>query len=77
MFKVNSKVLERRQWCQRHNSGIFIVNFEHISDLFPVFLFLILKRQMFAGWTHYLNLAYTGRSFDHIACSIWALCPSI
>ena len=27
MFKVNNKILERRQW---RRSGIFIVNFEHI-----------------------------------------------
>ena len=31
---------ERRQWC---HSGVFIVNFEHISHFIPVFLLLILN----------------------------------
>ena len=34
MFKINNKD-RRRQW---RRSGIFIVNFEHISRLFLVFL---------------------------------------
>ena len=37
---------ERRQW---RRSGIFIVNFEHISHLVLVFLLLTLSRQMPAG----------------------------
>ena len=40
MFKVNNKDPERRQW--RH-SGVFIVNFEHISYLVLVFLLLALN----------------------------------
>ena len=32
--KLTKKKLERRQWC----SGVFIVNFEHISHLVLVFL---------------------------------------
>ena len=32
-----------------HRSGIFVVNFEHISQLFLVFLLLSLNRKMFAG----------------------------
>ena len=35
------KIPERRQW---HHSGIFIVNFEHISHLVLVFLLLTLNR---------------------------------
>ena len=35
MFNVNSKTPERRQW---HRSGVFIVNFEHISRLVLVLL---------------------------------------
>ena len=38
MFKINNK--DRRQW---RRSGIFIVNFEHISRLFLVFLSLTLN----------------------------------
>ena len=30
--------------------GVFIVNLEHISQLFPVFLLLTLNKLMFAGW---------------------------
>ena len=43
MFKVNNKdtgTTSRRQW--RH-SGVFIVNYEHISHLALVFLLLILS----------------------------------
>ena len=40
MFKVSNKTPGRRHWrC----SGVFIVNFEHISHIFPVFLFLTLN----------------------------------
>ena len=44
--KLTIKTPERRQWCR---SGIFIVNFEHISHLVLVFLLLTLSRQMRAG----------------------------
>ena len=36
MFKVNNKDTSRR-------SGVFIVNFEHVSHLFLVFLLLTLN----------------------------------
>ena len=39
--KLTIKVSERRQWCR---SDIFIVNFEHISHLFLVFLLLNLNK---------------------------------
>ena len=38
--KLTIKSLERRQWCR---SGIFLVNFEHISHLVLVFLLLTLN----------------------------------
>ena len=41
MFKVNNK--ELRHW---RRSGIFIVNFEHISQLVLVFLLLTLTLNM-------------------------------
>ena len=40
MFNVNNKDTERRQW---RRFGIFIVNFEHISDFVLVFLLLTLN----------------------------------
>ena len=40
------KTPERRHW---HRSGVFIVNFEYISDLLLVFLLLTLNRQLPAG----------------------------
>ena len=39
--KLTRKTQEKSHW--RH-SGVFIVNFEHISDLFLVFLLLALNR---------------------------------
>ena len=42
------KTAERRQW--RH-SNVFIVNFEHISSFFLMFLLTILNKYMLAGWS--------------------------
>ena len=42
MFKVNNK---NNRW---RRSGVFIVNFEHISHLFLVFILLTLNKQMFS-----------------------------
>ena len=39
--KLTLKTTERRHW---HRSAFFIVNFEHISQLIPVFLLLTLSR---------------------------------
>ena len=41
MFKVKDKTLERRHWCL---AGVFIVNFEYISQLFLLFLLLTLNK---------------------------------
>ena len=41
-----TKTLQRRLW---HRSGVFIVNFEHYSHLFLLFLLLTLNKQMLAG----------------------------
>ena len=47
MFKVNNKNIIKTSmtsfWC-------FIVKFEQISCLFPMFLLLTLNKYMFAGW---------------------------
>ena len=45
MFKVNNK--DTRTTTRR--SGVYIVNFEHISYLVLVFLLLTLSRQISAG----------------------------
>ena len=44
--KITIKTPERRHW---RRSGVFIVNFEHISYLVLVFLLLTLSRQMPTG----------------------------
>ena len=44
--KVTVKTTEWRQWCR---SGVFIVNFEHISLLFLVFLLLTLDKSTLLG----------------------------
>ena len=44
--KLTIKIPERRQW---RRSGIFIVNFEHISHLVPAFLLFTLNMQLTAG----------------------------
>ena len=41
MFKVNNRNTQWRQWLR---SGVFIVNFEHISHLILVFLLLTLSK---------------------------------
>ena len=40
------KTSEQRQWCC---NGVSIVNFEHISDLFLIFLLFTWNKQMLAG----------------------------
>ena len=52
--KLTIKIPERRQWCR---SGIFIVNFEHISHLVLVFLLLTLNMQLPAGQLLIRNIA--------------------
>ena len=48
--KLTIKKLEGRRRCL---SGMFIVNFEHVSLLFPLFLLLTLNRQILAGLCNY------------------------
>ena len=48
MFKVNNKDTWRR-------SGIFIVNFEHISHLLIVFILLTLNMKLLAGFNFKLT----------------------
>ena len=44
--KLTIKTLERRHW---RRSGVFIVNFEHVSLLFLLLLLLTLSKLMLAG----------------------------
>ena len=46
MFKVNNEEAERRHWGR---SGVFIVNFEHVSHLPLVFEYVNFKH-VIAGW---------------------------
>ena len=41
--KLKMKTTERRHWRHWRRSGVFIVNFEHISHLVLVFLLLTLS----------------------------------
>ena len=45
-LKLTIKTIERRQW---RRSGVFVVNSEHISYLFPMFLLTNLSMYLFAG----------------------------
>ena len=61
MFKVNNKdnkTTERRHW---RLSGIFIVNFEHISHHILVYLLLTWSKQLPAGFI----------SFKQIVLCLW------
>ena len=61
MFKVNTRntremckicsklIIKTPDWSQWHRSGNFIINFEHISLLFLVYLMFSSNGQMFAG----------------------------
>ena len=44
--KLTTKTPERHQW---RYSTVFIINFEHISSLFLVFLLLTLNKHLLAG----------------------------
>ena len=49
MFKANMETPERRHG---RRSGVFIVNFEHISQLVLMFLLLTLNMKLPAGCIH-------------------------
>ena len=61
LFKVNNREARKKceicsevtiktpEWRHWRHSGVFIVNFEHISYLFLVFLLLTWNKQMLAG----------------------------
>ena len=58
--KLTIKIPEQRQW---RRSGIFIVNFEHISQLALVFLLLTLSRQMPAGYNLFFTEPFRSSKF--------------
>ena len=46
-YEICSKLtIKIQEWCPCCRSGVFTVNFEHTSQLVPVFLLLALNRQM-------------------------------
>ena len=55
MFKVNNKIIRSRHW---RRSGVFSVNFGHISHLFPGFSIVDFE-QVNVGWNHPANFTYT------------------
>ena len=67
MFNVNIKTPELRQWCR---SGVFIVNFEHISHFVLVFLLFTLSRQMPDGLEVVLILTTKALAGDHIKLDV-------
>ena len=50
--KLTMKTTEFRHWRHQRRSGVFIVNFEHISHLVLVFLLLTLSSQMLDGYVN-------------------------
>ena len=51
MCKIRSKLtIKTPEWRQWRRSGVFIVNFEHISYIFHFFLLLTLSKYMTAGY---------------------------
>ena len=54
-LKLTIKIPERPDW---HRSVVFIVNFEHTTLIFLVFLLLTLNKQMLAGqgsWPNFVS----------------------
>ena len=55
-FEIWSKSIVKAQ--ERPHSGVFIVNFEHISCLVLVFLMLTLNKQMPAGFKIVIKMGF-------------------
>ena len=68
-MKLTIKTPERRQW---RRSGLFIVNFEQVSYLTLMFLFLTLSTDMLAGVKGILH--HPVSSFSHLRAFSWSLC---
>ena len=53
LFKVNKRNTRNMVWnmfkVYNKDTNVFMVNFEHVWHLFPVFLLLTLNKKMFAG----------------------------
>ena len=71
MFKVTIKT---PQWSHYCRSGVFIVNFEHISNLVLLFLLLTLNKQLAAGFqnqTTRFQFAWSlSSSFAEWSCAV-------
>ena len=64
--KLTIKTQERRHW---RYSGVFIVNFEHISKLFLVFVLMTSNKKMLGGY-----LSFARKKTGHIIYHISAFC---
>ena len=92
MFKVNNRITKTR--CERYSkltiktperhhwrcSGVFIINFKHISHLVLVFLFLTLSRYMPIGtrlsFKQLLRKSINGlNSLSYSTPSLWNILP--
>ena len=62
-----------RFWCHWRRAGVFIVNFEHISHIFLVFLFLAFRMYLFAGIVFLLLLKEKMNQNDFYAALWWLL----
>ena len=51
--QIKNELFQKNNTRHWRRFGVFIVNFEHISHLFLVFLLLTLNRLMPAVYTHY------------------------
>ena len=68
--KLTIKTPERRQW--RH-SGVFVINFEHISQFFLVYLLLTLNKEMLAG-VCVLNEFFPTHNLTNLITSRFPIC---
>ena len=73
MFKVNNKnIRTKQQTTKQHRScsEVFIINFDHISQLLMLSLLLALNRQMFTGLLG-LSVIYKVTPFRQLKTFRW------
>ena len=73
MFKVNNKnIRTKQQTTKQHRScsEVFIINFDHISQLLMLSLLLTLDRQMFTGLLG-LSVIYKVTPFRQLKTFRW------
>ena len=65
--KLTARTLERRYW---RRSGVFVVNFEHISHLVLVFLLLTLNMQLPTGNMYFIVNKRSLQALSSVPCFI-------